>query len=64
MTANLVDLGYTKTIVGIVLNLVDRELSDTVVKVSWTLHMLLYVCQYFSWKIDSVSWGMCRSLWL
>jgi len=36
LTADLVDLGFTKTIVAITLNLIDREKSDIVVAVrSW-----------------------------
>jgi len=33
LTADLVDLGFTKTIVAITLNLIDREKSDVVVAV-------------------------------
>ena len=41
LTANLVDLGYTNLVVGIVLNLIDRERSDIVVKVSLMASVLL-----------------------
>lgn len=37
MTADLVDLGFTKTIVAITLNLIDREKSDIVVKVRFNM---------------------------
>ncbi len=33
LTADLVDLGFTKTIVAVTLNLIDREKSDIVVAV-------------------------------
>ena len=41
LTANLVDLGYTSFVVGVVLNLIDREKSDIVVQVDCSCHSQL-----------------------
>ncbi|KAL0022607.1 hypothetical protein WJX77_009467 [Trebouxia sp. C0004] len=45
LTADLVDLGFTKTIVAITLNLIDREKSDIVVAISVAMMAKGYVTQ-------------------
>ncbi|DBB15359.1 hypothetical protein WJX82_007179 [Trebouxia sp. C0006] len=45
LTADLVDLGFTKTIVAVTLNLIDREKSDIVVAISIAMMAKGYVTQ-------------------
>lgn len=64
LTADLVDLGYTKTIVAITLDLIDRKKSDIVVKVRFTPIAYSWTpLQDHADVIGKRLLGCCRFLW-